>query len=141
MDIGYFKICVTTVLAVIGWLIAHHFTAQRTLAVKRRDVTLEHLISAYRILTNEISQRTLDADRSKKLECLLSDIQLFGSKDQVNSAREMIDQVVAKKSFDLDPIINSLRDDLRKQLQLEEVSGNVKWLRYENIDAKPSTDS
>ena len=141
MDFDYVKILVTTVLAVLGWLTAHYFTAQRTLAAKRRDVTLEHLINAYRILTNEISHRNLDADRNEKLENLLSDIQLFGSTEQVNLARALADEVAAGQSFELDRVINNLRDDLRNQLQLAPVSGNVKWLRSENNGDKPDADT
>lgn len=131
MDLDYAKILVTVVLAVLGWLTAHYFTERRTLSAKRRDVSLEHLINAYRILANDISHRTLELDGNRKLEDLLSDIQLFGSKEQVDLARALASEVAAGKSFELDPLINSLRDDLRKQLRLEPVNGNVKWLRFE----------
>ena len=126
----YLKIFVTVALAVIGWLTAHIFTERRTLAAKRRDISLEHLIDAYRILTNEISHRTLDLERNRKLENLLSDIQLFGSKEQVDLARALAKEVAAGQSFELDPLINNLRDDLQNQLRLDPVVGNVKWLRF-----------
>ena len=141
MDFDYVKILVTTVLAVLGWITAHYFAAQRTLAAKRRDITLEHLINAYRVLTNDISQRKLDDDRQKKFEDLLSDIQLFGSTEQVNLARQLADKAASENHFELDPLINNLRDDLRAQLQLDAVSGNVQWLRYKADSHETSTNS
>lgn len=97
---------------------------------KRRDLTIGHLINAYRVLTNDISHRPNTKERSIKLENILSDIQLFGSIEQIKMARDLADVVASRESFELDPLINSLRDDLRKQLELKQVNGNVKWLRF-----------
>lgn len=130
MEIDYLKIIVTIFLAVVGWVIGHYFTDRRAIKSKRRDIVSEHLINAFRILTNEISHREQTPERRKKLENILSDIQLFGSIDQVTLARRLADEVAAHKVFELDPLINSLRDDLRNELGLKNVSGNIKWLRF-----------
>ena len=91
---------------------------------------VEHLISAYRILTNEISHRQLTLERELLLENILTDIQLFGSKKQIILAKDLIDEVVLGNEFQLDPLINSLRNSLRKELDLSFVDGNVRWLRF-----------
>ena len=130
MDIDYLKIFVTVLLAVIGWVIAHFFTARRDLASKRRELSTQHLINEYRVLTNDVSHREPNPERREKLENILSDIQLFGSDEQVKMARKLAGDVAAGEVFALDPLINSLRDDLRKQLDLSRVAGNVKWLRF-----------
>ncbi len=130
MTLDYLKIAVTVTLAVIGWIVAHFFTVRRDLASKRRELSTAHLIDAYRILTNEVSHRDLNHDRNMKLENILSDIQLFGSVEQVQLARQLAEDVAAGHVFELDPLINSLRDDLRSQLGLTRVKGNIKWLRF-----------
>lgn len=130
MDIDYLKIVTTIILAVIGWVIGHYFTDRRAISSKRREIVSEHLINAYRILTNEIAHREQIPERVKSLENILSDIQLFGSLEQVNLAKALADEVAAKKVFELDPLINSLRNDLRTELNLNAVAGNVKWLRF-----------
>lgn len=130
MDFDYIKILVTVILAVLGWLTAHRFALGRTLAAKRRDVILEHLIKSYRVLTTEIAHRELDVERSHQLENLLSDIQLFGSRKQVQLAQRLADEVAAGRSFELDQLINDLRDNLRSELQLDHIAENVKWLRF-----------
>lgn len=132
MDIGYLKIIVTIGLGVMGWLTAHYFTSKRDKTNKRREISIDHLVSAYRTLTNEVSHRKPNPDRRQALENILSDIQLFGSSEQVELARKLADEVAAGASFELDPLINSLRDELRNQLELKPINGNVKWLRFED---------
>ncbi|WP_306548994.1 hypothetical protein [Desulfobulbus sp.] len=127
----YFKIVTTIFLAVIGWIVAHYFTSKRDISNKRREISIEHLVNAYRVLTNDVSHRKLNDDRKVALENLLSDIQLFGSVEQVAMAKSLADEVAAGGAFELDPLINSLKNDLRAQLKLEKVQGNVRWLRFE----------
>lgn len=130
MELDYLKILVTVILAVLGWIIGHYFNSKRTRDQKRREISVEHLINAYRILTNEISHRKETPERSEKLENILSDIQLFGSSYQVQLAKDLAVEVASGGEFQLDPLINSLRDDLRDELRLSKIEGNVKWLRF-----------
>jgi hypothetical protein len=130
MDMDYIKILGTIVTAVLGWVIGHYFTTKRDVSLKRREISLGHLINAYRILTNDISHRPETKEGNEKLETILSDIQLFGTEKQVQLSKELIDVVASGGEFPLDPLINDLRDDLRKQIGLSEIEGNVKWLRF-----------
>ena len=130
MDIDYIKISVTIILAVIGWIVGYYFTTKKDINQKRRDISIEHLINAYRILTNEISHRTATKESNIKLENILADIQLFGSIEQVKLAKELAETVASGGEFQLDPLINSLKTDLRKLIGLEKINGNVKWLRF-----------
>lgn len=126
------KFTVTALIAVIGWMIGHYFTSKRDKTNKRRDLTIQHLINAYRVLTNEIAHRESSKEGEQKLELIISEIQLFGSLEQAKMAKQLAYDIADKKGFDLDPLINSLRSDLRKQLNLEHIDGNVTWLRYES---------
>jgi hypothetical protein len=131
VEIGYFKIFVTIALAVLGWIIAHYYTTKRDIANKRREIRLEFLIKNYQILTNEISHREPSDELRESLENLLSDIQLFGAKEQVGLAKALAEDVTAGGSYELDPLINCLRDELRTELQLSKIKGNVVWLRLD----------
>jgi len=130
VELEYLKIIITICLAVIGWLIAHSFTARRDLKNKQRELSTTHLINAYRILTNDVANRELTDERKEKLENILADIQLFGSKKQVEFAKNLAITVAEGNQFELNPLINSLRNDLRKELNLSKVEGNIKWLRF-----------
>lgn len=124
------KIAIGVLIAAVGWIVGYKLASRRSREQKTRDLTTEHLISAYRILTNEISHRKESTERSEKLENILSDIQLFGSSDQVEMAKRLAEEVAAGGEFQLDPLINSLRNHLRSELRLVPVRGNVKWLRF-----------
>lgn len=130
MDFDYLKILVTVVLAVTGWLIGHWYTAKRDTANKRRELVVSYLVTAYRVLANDISNREPTQKSNRALEDVLSDIQLFGSEEQVTLARQLATDVASGKGFDLNPLINSLRDDLRCELNLSPVTGNTVWFRW-----------
>jgi len=140
MNIDYLKILITIILAVIGWVVGYYFTTRKDINQKRRDLSIEHLINAYRILTNEISHRKETKENNTQLENILSDIQLFGSEEQVQLAKDLANTVASGGEFQLDPLINSLRNDLRKMIGLKKIKGNVKWLRYNNELQQKNTD-
>lgn len=122
------KFSIGTTIAVLGWIAGHYFTNRRDRIAKRRDISLEHLIKAYRILADEIANRKHMDER--KLEAVITDIHLFGSKDQILLAKQLADDVIKHNHFQLDPLINCLRSDLRNELELPKVDGNVSWLRF-----------
>lgn len=132
MEMFDLKIIVSIFIALLGWIVGHKFNSWRDLKSKRREISIQHLITAYRVLVCEISHRKATPDNRIKLENILSDIQLFGNNEQINFAKDLSEEVAAGSSFELDPLINSLREDLREQLRLKPVKGNVKWLRFKD---------
>lgn len=133
LDFETWKVILTVfaVLAVIvGWVVVHVLTAKRDAENKRREITLKYMISAYRILTQEVSHRKPTDERREKLENLLSDIQLFGTESQVRLAIQLANEVANGGAFELDPLINNLRNNLRDELGLGVIKENVKWLRF-----------
>ena len=130
MQLEYAKIFITAAVAVLGWIAGHYFTSEKSRNDKKRDLSLEYLTRAYQFLTTEIVQRDISNEGWVKLEGIIAEIQLFGSVEQVRLAKELADSVSRGGEFEMDALINSLRKDLRNQLGLKAVSGNVKWLRY-----------
>jgi hypothetical protein len=130
MLLEYIKIVATVFVAALGWIVAHYFTSQKSRNDKKRDLSIEYLSNAYRFLTTEIVQRDISDESWAKLEKVITDVQLFGSPEQVELIKNLVECIVQGGEFELDELINSLRKDLRKELGLEAVSGNVKWFRY-----------
>lgn len=131
--IDIIKFLTTALIVVLGWLAGHFFTSKRDKSNKKRELTIQHLINAYSVLTNEVSHREQTTERQEKLERIITEIQLFGSTEQASLAKQLANDVAAGLEFELDPLINSLRTDLRKQLELEAINGNVTWLRFNNV--------
>lgn len=130
MDIEYVKIAITVAVAVLGWIIGHYINSRRDVRLKRQETTTKYLIEAYRTLSHDINSRVLTDERKTKLENLIADVQLFGSVEQINLANDLVNALVRGEKYNLDPLLNSLRGDLREQLKLEKVEDNIRSVRY-----------
>jgi hypothetical protein len=130
MDFELVKLIVTVLVAVAGWIFAGWLSSRRDTANKRRDLVVQHLIDAYKIFTQEIGHREKSIESITKLENLLSEIQLFGSRTQVELARKLSNQVAQDGASEIDPLVEEMRNSLRKELGLEPVEGATIWLRF-----------
>lgn len=129
----FLPLLVTTFVAIVGWIVAHRFTAKRDLDNKRRDLRVTFLIDAFRRIA-DAANRTEHAknEHNQKLESAISDIQLFGTKDQVELAHEFSIQIAMAGTSDLTKLLEALRADLRTELNLEQVANQVAILRFKN---------
>lgn len=130
MNLDFFNIFITVSLSVGGWIISYLLTSKRDLKTKRRDLITEHLIEAYRVLNTEVAHRPDSEEKYRKLENIFSDIQLFGSINQIKITQDLIKEFASTKNIEIDDLINDLRNDLRKHLQLKSVKGNGIHLRW-----------
>jgi len=120
---------ITTVTAVAGWLVAHRMAAKRDQLNKRRDLRVQYLIDAYRKLESVSNRDENTAGWAEKLESAIADIQLFGSARQVALAQEFASNMAADRAASTDVLLAELRKDLREELVLEDVRGDLKFLR------------
>ena len=127
------ELLIGSLIVVIGWFISHYFSQKRDSKNKKKEIVLDFLIRTYRILSNDISNREINTIDSKyKFECLISDLQLFGSIKQVELAKNIALEMRTNGNSNLDELINDLRDSLREELNLNKVKGNVEYIRYLN---------
>lgn len=124
------KMMVTSFVIVVGWIVAHYFTSQRDKINKRRELTTMHLINTYKILSHEINQRPETDEWKSNVEKVINEVQLFGSKEQIRLVLEIQKKLVEHKTANTDFLVNSLRTQLRKDLGLEKIDGDVHWVRY-----------
>jgi len=94
------KFAITALIAVFGWLAGHYFSDKRDKSNKKRELITKHLINAYSVLTNEISHRKQTSELQKKLEGIVTEIQLFGSTEQITLAKKLANEVAAGQEFD-----------------------------------------
>ena len=123
------KIIITAVIAVLGWIVAHYFSSTRDRKIKQREIKTTHLIKAYTILANDITEREFTPEIDEKLELLISELQLFGSHRQIELTKQLTDNIINGGKFNFDDLLNDIRNDLRKELALKPVPGTVRWLR------------
>jgi len=125
------SLLITSVITIIGWVFGSYLNSKRDRENKLRDIKLTYLIDAYRKMAYS-SQRTTNYEHFKfDMESAISDIQLFGSKEQIELLNKaIVDLNKHKIGLDADLILNNLRDELRKEINLELINSNVQWVRF-----------
>ena len=127
---------VTTVIAVVGWWVAHSTATKRDQANKRRDPRIQYLIDAYRKLESVSNRGENSPEWGQNLESAIADIQLFGSAGQVAMAKKFASDMANTRQASGNDLLNDLRRDLRHELNLENVPGDVKYLRIKVANQK-----
>jgi hypothetical protein len=123
-------------VAVAGWM-ANAYLNRRA---SRRAVRIDYLLSAYRRLEHA-SNRRMDAEHEIALEEAVSDIQLLGSRRQVELATAFAQRFAENREASANALLQDLRVTLRAELQLENVPPLQTWLRIERVggDVGPVT--
>ncbi len=116
---------------VIGWLATHHLTQLRDVENQKRKIRTDYLVNVFRFLATSVSNRNLLDEDLRKFEDVVADIQLFGTPEQVRLLKVVTNEMREKKEFNLDPLLNDLRDHLRSDLALGSIDGNIHWIRYQ----------
>ncbi|MES2267936.1 MAG: hypothetical protein V4520_14340 [Bacteroidota bacterium] len=122
----------TIVIAVLGWIIAHHYSSKRDRRNKKREIITAHLIKAYIVLANDFTQRELQEETKAKLELLIGELQLFGSQKQIDLAEKLAQDIHSGGRVNFDELVNDIRNELRNELELQPIQEDIFWIRYKN---------
>jgi hypothetical protein len=116
-------------LALMGWFVGSIATIRRDRLSKQRDLRTQYLLDAYRRLEGAGNGREPSRTDEKALESAVADIQLLGSPDQVHLARRFALEFAGSGQAALDPLLESLRMELRKELALPALDEGITYLR------------
>lgn len=134
---------ISVIIVFIGWLVVHELSAKRDKSNKKREIRINYIISAYRSLA-DCSKRKPSSEYFRKMESAMADIQLFGDEQQIEMAKKFMNEYeenskkTDKEFFEipLDPLLNDLRNNLRREMDLSDAKGNVQWFRPEGEPIK-----
>ncbi|MBO1924961.1 hypothetical protein [Thiomicrorhabdus sp. 6S3-12] len=133
MDFEFIVKMVSTVsVAVIGWIVAHYFTSRRDMANKRREIQTQYLIDAYRKIDGAIEPVQFSKEWCESLQSSFSDIQLFGTNQQIELAHEFAEILLTQEKINqniLKSLLHDLRADLRSELGLESTDSSIGHIR------------
>ena len=107
---------------ILSWFVIHGLNQKRDFANKKKELRIKYLISAWQLLES-VSNRT-DETLQHNLEKAIADIQLFGTLKQIRLSREFALKFSQNKIADSTELLNELRNDLRKELNLDKVSSS-----------------
>jgi hypothetical protein len=78
-----------------------------------------------------IAKRNWTDERKQQFESFVAEIQLYGTPRQIELAIGVVKAFIDRKlEISLDPLLEELRDSLRKELRMEPVKGSVWWYRF-----------
>ena len=122
-----FPLLVTSIVTMVGWYILHHLARKRDFENKKKELRINYLIEAWRKLEHSVNRK--NEDPTHDVEKSIADIQLFGTAKQIELAIKVVTDLVNNKNASLDDILEELRQDLRKELNLEKVSSRIQIFR------------
>ena len=100
---------------------------------KLKDIRVQFLLDTYRRLTNSANRNPKEAHAYwSKMEGAIADIQLLGTEEQIRIANKFVDEIISKNTTNVAELINLLRDELRSELGMPKLTGNIRYLRFHN---------
>ncbi len=116
------------IITVIGWIVVYIFAIRQNIQIKKKEVTIEYLIHAWGKLEKASNRK--DNRYNTEIETAIADIQLFGTKRQIELAQQFAEEIARNKESSTLELLVLLREDLRKELKLERVPRKFKFLRF-----------
>ena len=133
MIANFTTVVISAVVIIVGWIVAHRLNVRRDTLAKRRDLRVQYLLDAYRRL-EDAANRPIDAlpEAKRAFESAVSDIQLLGTRAQIDALLAYLNQHIREGGANIDPVLKLLRDDLREELSLEKDVAAVHQFRFKN---------
>lgn len=122
------NLIIQCILTVIGWIVVYILALRQNTQIKKKEVTIKFLIQAWERLEKASNRK--DSIYNADIETAIADIQLFGTKRQIELAQQFAEEIVRNNESSTLELLVLLRDDLRKGLQLEKVPREFKFLRF-----------
>lgn len=116
------------IITVIGWIVVYIFAIRQNTQIKKKEDTIEYLIQAWGKLEKASNRK--DNRYNTEIETAIADIQLFGTKRQIELAQQFAEEIARNKESSTLELLVLLREDLRKELKLERVPRKFKFLRF-----------
>ena len=123
---------IAVVVGVWSWFEGNRLNASRDRANKQREIRLQYQIETYRRLALAVQRKPEPGSKYfRDMEAAVADIQLFGSESQIRAVDAFLREWRGKNKGSFNDLLKLLRNDLRQELDLSSVPGDVQWFRPE----------
>lgn len=119
------------ILTAIGWPVIYALNLRRDRRAKQRDLRIQYLIDSWVAIESVANRPFSERQYPEKLEQAIAKIQLFGTSNQIKLAQNFAHEFASKGAADLDQLLSDLRQELRKELGLDEVQDRIVHLRWQ----------
>lgn len=104
-------------ISILSWFIIHVLNQKRDFANKRKELRIKYLITAWELLESASNRK--NCVLGSNLEKAIASIQLFGTSKQIHLSQKYAKMLSENTPIDYTELLNELRDDLRKELNLD----------------------
>lgn len=119
------------IVAIIGWGVVHRLGIIKDQNAKQRDMRIQFLLEAYRRLEFAANRPEAGKDEQDKFESALADIQLLGTKLQIEELMRYLDEWNSSDgNASINPLLELLRTHLREEISLEKNVPGIKIFRF-----------
>jgi len=125
------KLIIPALVVVGGWFVAHRFNVSRDRQNKRHDLRVQYLLDAYRRLESAANRDSMGTEDKRSFESAIADIQLLGDNLQIDELMKFLTEYKREgNSALIDPLLEVMRESLRKELQIEACARKVVVFRF-----------
>lgn len=136
-SIEFWKVVIPAIVAIGIAFLSHQWAVSRQLAEQKKKMRVEYLASSFRSLMM-FSNNPRKHEGAEHLREATIAIQFLGNKSQVEMLHGIVDELLKPNGkAELDPLLASLRDELREELNLEKVEGNIYWTHPQEETINP----
>ncbi|MFA6314013.1 MAG: hypothetical protein WCV99_16295 [Sterolibacterium sp.] len=141
----FVSILISALVAFVVALLTHTFASMRDVSKQQREQRVAYLVSAFRSISKANNHPRLH-EVADDVEQAISDIQLLGTPTQIALAKKVATDLGTMQTANLDALLISLRDSLRRELCEKPADGKLVWLRigrgdtHENRQQTPRSD-
>ena len=132
LSADFMKIFVPSIIAITVAFFSHRSAVTRQLNEQRRQERVKYLVSAFRSLMMASNNPNLSEAALSFRDASIG-IQFLGTADQAEMMRAAIHKIVNKGDVNLDPLLSSLREDLRAELKLGPLHGTPVYWTHPNL--------
>lgn len=98
------------IITVIGWIVVYILAIRKNTQIKKKEVTIEYLIQAWGKLEKASNRK--DNRYNTEIETAIADIQLFGTKQQIELAQQFAEEIARNKESSALELLILLRENL-----------------------------
>lgn len=89
------NLVIQCILTVIGWIVVYILALRQNTQIKKKEVTIKFLVQAWERL--EKASNRQDNSYNTDIETAIADIQLFGTKRQIELAQQFAEEIARKQ--------------------------------------------
>ncbi len=119
---------IATVVAVIGWVVAHKFNAERDIKNKQREIRIKYLSEAYDVFI-ELGRNVDILGNYREVERAIGYIYLYGNSKQIELCEKFISDLTTSGNANHTDLVIEIRNFIRSELGLKVLSTKLNLLK------------